>query len=91
MLPDKVWITATHKFNLGNYESAEYSASVSAALDNGENPIESLDTLLEIANQAIQDRIPQSYKRNNPNFSERFTKFCKQVNKEELNAYDEDE
>jgi len=90
MLPDKTWVTVTKKFNLGNYESIEMTASMSAAVDNGENPTESIDTLFQICADSIEDRIPKTYKKNNPTYKERFFKFGKEVEMTKAVSTDEE-
>ncbi len=89
MLIDKAWVTVTKKFNLGNYEAIELSASVSGAIDNGENPQESVDTLFSICDEAILSRLPVAYKKQNPNHQERFFKFGSQVAREDMSQVEE--
>lgn len=90
MLIDKTWVTVTKKFNLGNYEAIELSASMSGALDNGENPQESIDTLFSICDEAILNRLPKAYKKLNPTYKERFFKFGSEVSKEEMTQVEEE-
>jgi len=90
MLPDKTWVTVTKKFNLGNWESIEMSASMSSAVSADENPQDSIDTLFQLCADSIEARVPITYKEDNPQYRERFFKFGKPVEMTKAVSTDEE-
>jgi hypothetical protein len=85
---EKIGAEYKRKFNLGSYESAEIAAMLWAATDEGDDVGECYDTLFAIAKETVKINLPPTYKANNPNYSESFTKYGAKVAKEELEAYE---
>jgi len=64
----------SRKFNLGNYESCEISASLWANIEEGEDESGVMEYLFQNCKAQVQANIPPSYKRSNTNVSTTFYK-----------------
>ena len=67
------------KFNLGNYESVEISASLWANIQEDEDESAIMEYLFQTCKGQVQANIPPSYKRTNPNVTSTFFKNGKEV------------
>jgi predicted GTPase len=88
MIIDKIGAEYKRKLNLTNYESAELGAMVWASVEHGDDVGECYDTIFSIAKETVEINTPPSYKKNNPSYSESFTKYGVKVAKEKLEAYE---
>lgn len=85
-----VAVSYGRKLNLGNYETAEISASVWAEVEEGENESAAIEYLFEACKAEVKNQVPPSYKRANPQMTTTFTKFGQPTTPEEMLAFDED-
>jgi len=84
MIIDKIGAEYKRKLNLTNYESAELGAIVWASVEHGDDVGECYDTIFSIAKETVEINTPPSYKKNNPSYSESFTKYGVKVDKKDL-------
>jgi hypothetical protein len=70
----------SRKFNLGNYESCEISASLWANIEESEDESGVMEYLFQNCKAQVQANIPPSYKRSNANTSTTFYKNGTEVN-----------